>query len=265
MSTLIPACDIDRAVLDYEERCADARRLFAEIDRYETKYGLSARVCSYDRTLESEMREAAVAAWNRLMSQSGLLTFMSAEARENWRRQLHDGKTVPEVTRENIAATFEALYGRREEFFLDGVERVFRRLSWDYRANSPRGFGPKIVIRNLVDRFGFFEQSTCDALDDLRRVLDMTAGRHEQDHRQGYYSILTGARYELTRRFRAFDDGQPVREQRHQDEVLDVRWFRNGNAHVKFVEPGAPDRLNRIMARRAKNMLSDEGRSGRKW
>lgn len=89
--------------------------------------------------------------WNYLRSESGLRTFIDAQAREQWRKQLVNGD-VPELTAANIEATFTQLYGVRGDMFERGVIECFRRLSWDYRTNQPFRFRASSDQRWLEDR-----------------------------------------------------------------------------------------------------------------
>lgn len=50
-------------------------------------------------------------AWQYLMKESGLRTFMDAEARSKWDNQIHEGD-VPELTAENVRATLARSTGR---------------------------------------------------------------------------------------------------------------------------------------------------------
>ena len=88
-------------------------------------------------------------AWQYLMKESGLRTFMDAEARSKWDNQIHEGD-VPELTAENVRATFGALYGSRGEMFERGVLECFRRLSWNYKTNEPFKFGKRIILNYLL-------------------------------------------------------------------------------------------------------------------
>jgi len=70
-------------------------------------------------------------AWGYLMKESALRTFMDASARMDWDESLHDKKDVPELTMENVKATFQTMYNARGDMFERGVIRCFKRLSWD--------------------------------------------------------------------------------------------------------------------------------------
>lgn len=91
------------------------------------------------------VRVIDVRGWSYLLSESGLRSFMDAQAREQWDRQLAEGD-VPELTAANIEATFAQLYDARGDMFERGVVQCFRRLSWDYKTNQPFKFGKRIIV-----------------------------------------------------------------------------------------------------------------------
>ncbi|HEY4375055.1 MAG TPA: DUF4942 domain-containing protein [Burkholderiales bacterium] len=100
-------------------------------------------------------------AWQYLMAESGLRTFMDAATREKWRRAL-SGEDVPALTAANIEATFSSLYQVRGEMFELGVIACFKSLSWHYKTNLPQKFGKRIVVAYLT---GYHDHDKCNQLD----------------------------------------------------------------------------------------------------
>lgn len=62
--------------------------------------------------------------WRDLMLKSGMLALMDAQARDEWYKNLHEGD-LPEISEENILATFEHLHHSKGEVFERGVVNVF--------------------------------------------------------------------------------------------------------------------------------------------
>lgn len=170
------------------------------------------------------------AAWTMLMNDSGLRTFMCASAREEWDRQLRSG-SVPALNAENVRNTFANLYGEREEMFERGVIECFQKLSLDYKTNSPCRFGKKIIMRFFGALGWSADYKACDKLDDLERVLHVMDGKQEPDHRDGWNRRL------------------PMRVTEAESEYLQVRRFKNGNAHVVFLRLDLVEKLNAILAK----------------
>lgn len=86
-------------------------------------------------------------AWQHLMNESGLRTFMDADTRAKWDYGLYDTDAVPPLTLGTIQATFE-----------EGVVKAFQRLSWDYKRNLPQKFGKRCVLTSLV-RFWTYREA----------------------------------------------------------------------------------------------------------
>jgi hypothetical protein len=203
--------------------------------------GYSSR-CSFNTPegLASMVRSLDSKIWAHLLHESGLLSFLDAKSREEWRKAIeHDD--VPEVTQKNIEATFAALYSARGDMFERGVCELFRNLSWDYKRNSPVKLGRKLVLRHIVDmRMGKWEWASpeiagCDKLDDLVRVMSMLDNKPEPDHRHATYQQLNEAQFPRTG---DVDLGYLV-----------VRGFKNGNGHIVLVRQDLVDSMNRIIAR----------------
>jgi hypothetical protein len=193
-------------------------------------------------------------AWNHLLKESGLRTFMDAEARAQWDDQLQKANDVPSFTLENIEATFGALYASRGEMFERGVIRCFKRLSWDYKTNQPFRFGKRIVLNHLfspykgaVNGVGFLSTHTTNELDDLLRVFHVLDGKPEPDHRQGMYHQIS----QVENKAREWDG-----------EYFHLRWFKKGSAHLTFKRMDLVEELNKIIAKHYPGALPD-GRRGK--
>lgn len=199
-----------------------------------------------DDSLAEISKRVDAAAWNHLMHESGLLTFMDSKAREQWREKI-DKCDTPALTRENIGATFAALYEARGDMFERGVIACFRSLSWDYKTNNPVKFGKRIV-KYLGQSYLYSGRG--DELNDLQRVLCVLDGKPEEDHRN---SLLT--RLEVARRpsggFGHLSRGEL------DDAYVHVRWFKNGNGHITFKRPDLVERMNGIIAKHYPDALPE--------
>lgn len=199
-----------------------------------------------DRDTDSLIRrEIDRSAWALLMHESGLRSVMNAETRKRWDEQIA-GKDVPELTRDNIAATFAQLHAQRGEMLEDGVVSVFRSLSWDYKTNHPAYLGHRIVLKYVLhspwsgSRYGSPNHRSTDQLDDLERVISLLHGKPEADHRHGWFIRISEAIHK---------DGIA------ESEAMHVRVFKNGNGHVTFKDLKAVERLNAVIAKRYPGVL----------
>ena len=180
-------------------------------------------------------------AWRYLMNESGMRTFMDATARKAWDEQLYKG-VVPELTLENIEATFKTLHAQRGDMFERGVIACFQRLSWDYKTNQPFKFGKRIILGYLFSVYGSgpsrwlsLNHRSCDELDDLLRVFRVLDGKPQPDHRQGTWQKISEAERD--------------KKDECDMEYFHVRWFRKGSGHLTFKRLDLVDRLNAILAK----------------
>lgn len=184
-------------------------------------------------------------AWQYLMHQSGLRTFMDADARKKWDAAVADGD-VPEFNEANVRSTFTMLYDSRADMFERGVIACFKGLAWCYKTNLPQKFGKRIVLRfaryavtagrwGSAGMLGSVNYDATNRLDDLTRVFHVLDGKPEPDVRQGWYGRL-GQANKVT-------DPDP------EDDYMRIRCCRNGSGHVTFKRPELVDKLNRILAK----------------
>ena len=240
ISTLQEAKAMDRAA-----GLGDDFRSFERVLQDDSNYRTTTLL--EDGAIEGMRKRLDARAWQHLLHESGIRTLMDATARKEWDEKIMKAE-VPELTKENVTATFGALYGSRQEIFERGVIAAFKSLSWDYKTNRPFAFGKRIVVRYLRSSvsgpgssLGWPNMRRCDELDDLIRCLHVLDGKPEPDHRQGVYSML----HHQDRK------NIPVTE----TEYLTFRSFRNGNAHVTFRRPDLVEKMNRILARHYPAML----------
>lgn len=189
-------------------------------------------------------------AWSYLMGESGLRTFMDAEARSKWDEQLYKG-AVPDLTAANVEATFRTMHDSRGDMFERGVLQCFRRLSWDYKTNKPFMFGKRIIINHLFSIYGSGRGRTMhinhrsnDELDDLVRVFHVLEGKPEPDHRNGIRQAIAEAQ---TRQAWACDT-----------EYFGLKWFLKGSGHVTFKRLDLVERLNDILSKHYPGALAYE-------
>ena len=136
-------------------------------------------------------------AWAHLMNESGLRTFMDAQARKEWGEKVYS-HDVPPLTFENITATFTNLHGARGDMFERGMLGLFRSLSWNYKTNEPFKFGKRVIMESLFYVYGTSNSrwlstnsNRTNELDDLERVFHILDGKPEPDHRNGWCARLS--------------------------------------------------------------------------
>lgn len=217
------------------------RAIYGEGSRYAYRTELQTA-----ESIDAACKRIDAMAWDLLMQESGLWSLMDAKARDEWRENI-DKVKVPPLTRENIEATFQGLYGARADMFERGVLLCFKGLSWSFRTNLPQKFGKRIVKR--VRHYGNVAQECVAELEDLQRVFCILDGKPEEDHRNGLYRRLAAAERVPNDTYRRFDRFE------HTDTYMTFRVFKNGNAAITFTRLDLVEKLNRIIAKHYPNAL----------
>jgi hypothetical protein len=196
---------------------------------------------AHEEIFQEIVRTVDAGAWNHLMHESGLKTFMDAAAREKWDKQVIEG-VIPELTAANIWATFGQNYDARGEMFERGVLACFRSLSWNYKTNLPFKFGKRIILAYFCS-YGSPNHDALNKLDDLVRVLHVLDGKREPDHRQGMHCLVWDARHAGNTEL--------------ETDYLHLRWFKKGSAHITFKRQDLVEKMNQILAKHYPNALAD--------
>ncbi|EKJ0598298.1 DUF4942 domain-containing protein, partial [Escherichia coli] len=200
---VIPSVAIDRIIAQRNEgialfmqamEClATARRILLDASGDIFLYGFEDCVTDSVRCMDKPeeakkniTRLADRKIWDLLMTDTGMYTFMSSCQRDEWNSQLMSD-TCPEITLDNVLATFRHLNASKMQTFEHGLIDVYRKLSWDYRTNNPCRLGKKIIIENLLYRWSngrvTLDCSGREALDDLVRPFYLLEGRNVPDFR----------------------------------------------------------------------------------
>ncbi|WP_370611515.1 DUF4942 domain-containing protein [Klebsiella aerogenes] len=177
--------------------------------------------------------------WRDLMKQSGMISLMDAEARDQWYNSL-EKDDIPVISEANILSTFEQLHQSKAEVFERGIINVFKGLSWDYKSNSPCKFGKKVIVEGLVqyDRWGFHFRHgrRRNQLSDLDRMLNLLDGRPVPENCN-----------DLSVRLDAHISKQLGSV--FNDEYVEIRYFQKGTGHIIFKRPDLIDKMNGVVAR----------------
>ncbi len=191
------------------------------------------------------------ACWRELMSKSGLLTFLDQQAKDEWERGL---SKPPPFTAAAVRVTIARLYDERGSMFERGVVNVFRALSWDFKSNSPRKLGKKIILTGMTwgdrdHRAAYVNPEACRKLDDLIRVFAVLDGHPEPDHTRASLRQLEGQKWPRSiHAVVGILDPKPV-------PYIELKAHANGNMHATFSRPDLVDRVNLILAKHHPNAL----------
>jgi hypothetical protein len=184
---------------------------------------------------------------------------MDADARDKLHKTLdqsdpygrNDGQdTLPELTAENIRATFAKVHADRQMYFDNCVEAVYRRLSWDHKTNTPGLFGEVLIISGLVSTWGgrkFQGETTTlefhPGLQDLERVLAVLDRQPLPTYEFGLRSM------------KKVPWGVWTTVPSATRPTMEVKVFRKGTAHVRILDREHVIALNAIMGKRYPNAI----------
>jgi hypothetical protein len=184
--------------------------------------------------------EGAIAAlnssyWSKVLALTDVLEVMPATKRNEWSSMVAQNKT-PSFERETVLLTVKSLLLNRGQFFAEKVDAVFRSLSREHVTNSPTGFGKRMIINYMMDRFGYLEHRQCEYVQDLRCVIAKLMGREGPVSRSTYHDLAPAARSGRFAEWLSMDGG-----------ALRIRLYKKGTAHLE-VHPDVAWRLNRVLA-----------------
>ena len=181
--------------------------------------------------------------WQRLMEDTGMLTLMSAAQKKQWSTDLYSDN-CPEISLDNVLATFRQLNASKAETFEQGVIDVFRNLSWDYRTNNPRYLGKRIIIDGVLDNYQGKWYSVRsygqDRINDLARPFWLLDGKTVPDFRVAEGVQLS----DFIQQGGVSSVGELL-----TCDYFTLRVFKKGSAHITFTRPDLVDRVNDIIAR----------------
>ena len=260
----IPSACIENFVLARENTASRLDRIFAELQAIDKDlidtgvlggvaallapsllkvYGRDTLLNDLLKSPDTLKKRLDAELWDVLFKASGVRSFMDAEARANFQKA-RDALDVAPLTADNLKATFRRLYEDRDEMFANGVENLFRKLSWAHKTNSPIAFGQKIIlrVRSYIATSGI-DPSVANVLDDLVRAICVLNEIPEPDHRNGMFRILDEAMSSTAR-------GE------WSGEFFTVRWFKNGMGHILFPSLELPNRLNKVLSARYPSALA---------
>lgn len=184
--------------------------------------------------------------WEYLMNESGNLQLMDAQAKEDWRKNLTDGN-YPELTFDNIKATFTELHAKRGDMFDRGVIRCFEGLNPRHKRNDDFKFTKRFTVKYMDS---YYASGGAAKLDDLVRIFRVLDGKPElADYNQTIQS-----------KARQYNKKYPFRI---ENEYMDIIMYKNQNGHVTLKNEKLVKQLNEILfrcypAHLAKDRFSEE-------
>jgi len=183
--------------------------------------------------------------WTHLIEVTGLVNLMDRTAHEDFRHDLCED--TPEVTPENVEATFRRLAGDARLIFLRGIARAFSELDRRFRSHDGFKIGSRIVLSCVFDQWGCF-----NCRNDIERtIVDI----------ERTFAVLDGVAPQPGELLAAMRDGRSggfnPRQSYTETRYFRVRGFKNGNAHLWFTRDDLVRKVNESLAEFYGEVLGD--------
>lgn len=196
----------------------------------------SYRTDERDAYLEERRKVIDAGVWTRLLDHMGLEKLMDAQAKEEFRKRLHDDP--PPATAENCWATMQTLVEDSGTIFMRGLANAFSKLDRRFRSHDGFKIGSRMVLTWAFSEGGYMNSDREAVLRDVERVMCVLAGEPiPEDRSVGIIGAVEAAR-------RGYGRGAFVAE----TSLLRVRAFKNGNAHVWFLRDDLVEKANQLLA-----------------
>ncbi len=213
------------------------------------------------------------ACWAHMLARSGMEQLMDQVTRAAWRKDLED-LVMPEFTQANVEATYTKMGSERGEIFERGIVNIFRKLSHDYKTNTPVKLGKRLIVTYAAERQVWHHNDKhpnpalrgrayvqvygprhefADKLDDLIRAFCTIDGKPQPSHDRGAYAILSNGGWMADNELNANEDPKVKAYDLHG--YVKFRGYKNGNAHLTFLRLDLVDKLNHIIAKHYPNAL----------
>lgn len=170
--------------------------------------------------------------WARAIQLTDVLEMMPAAQRNEWSSNLRE-LNVPPFEEQTVMDTILDLLLKRETFFAQKVDGVFRALSGDHVTNCPEGFGKRMIIANMYCSMGYADHRRVGFIHDLRTCIARILGRTEMHHgmtSDAFRSVRQDGEWN-------FWDGGVIR----------IKCFKKGTSHLE-IHPEIAWQLNKVLA-----------------
>lgn len=175
--------------------------------------------------------------WARAIRLTDVLELMPAVERNKWHECIARHNT-PAFARETVYSTLEDLVLRREDFFCQRVDGVFRSLSGQHVTNVPEGFAKRMILEHVhAGSASSLSSGRKSYIHDLRVIASTFLGRAappEEATSRALRDIIASERFGAWHDF----DGQAFK----------VRLYKKGTAHIE-VHPDIAYRMNAVLAK----------------
>jgi hypothetical protein len=178
---------------------------------------------------------------------------MSCKAMEEWDRALDDrnGGKVPEVSYENVTATFARLLAQAGTIAEDAIVGVFEALPRDYVTNHRFKLGKRVIFDYAFDGKNWatlhYDARAARFLADLERVMLRLDGQPVTERCAAIDAINVS--------MRPGDCAWPAVS---RTPYFELRAFKKGSIHVHILRDDLVRAMNRVLATHYGDVLPDD-------
>jgi len=199
-----------------------------------------------DQSVECFRQQTDARTWMNLITLTGMNALMDKTAKD----ELYAGLcgAVPEITEDNIEATFLHLVGDAKLIFQRGLARAFSGLDRRFKSHGAFKLGSRIILTNVFDDWGGWNYHTRmeDTMADIERVFAVLDGNKIPD---------PGALTRAIRKDR--QGGWYPRQSVTETPYFRVMCYKNGNAHLWFQRDDLVEKANQVLAEYYGEVLPD--------
>ena len=236
----VPEHEIAKLVEERHEKreCIDRLAEVANGDGLEgviEYFTTQTRAASVHDLFDRERAKKALDAqcWRRALRLTDIYDILPQERRDEW-DELIDNRETPDFIEENVGPTLSDLLAKRPKFMAERVDGLFRSLSGEHVTNSPWGFGKRMILAHVTDKYKMVNHSQCGHINDLRAVIAKIEGRGKPPH---------GMTRDIIRRLRE-DTGTWYDV---DGGAMKIRVYKKGTAHIE-IHPDMAWKLNAILS-----------------
>jgi hypothetical protein len=249
-ATLEQAYGLSQEAAAFAKEAQCGRRYWG-VDRSSSKHYSALFRDGFDaaQSVETFRRQLDASVWTYLHEETGIRDMMDATAARDFDKGLRED--VPEVTVENLRATFETLLGSADLIFARGLAVAFARLDSRFKSHDAFKLGSRMIIDRAFSEYsGSFNRSWAEeTIIDVERVFaklddEKPAGRG------------------LIQEIDACRPGYGPQQSITESTYFRIRGFKNGNAHLWFTRDDLVEKANRILADYYGEVIPDAAEKG---
>lgn len=221
----------------FEERAHCGTRFYLE-DRTDNEHYklLFNKDFDPDKSFEVYRKHVDACCWIYIIDRVGIEQIMDKTAKDELRASLL--ADVPEITFETVSSTIEKLLEDAELIFMRGIAKAFSELDRSFKSHNGFKIGSRIILTRVFTEWGHWNHYSHvrDTFIDIERVFAVLDGKPPAG----------GALVAAVEESRG--GGFTARQSSVETEYMEIRGFKNGNAHFWFTRPDLVRKVNKILA-----------------